>query len=171
VADLLALMPERALLGLVLVFSVPNMVPVPPGTSAVLGAPLVFLALQWTFGRRAWLPGLITRRSMARSDVQRLIGRVGPWLTRADSLLRPRLAHLLHPYWERLAGALCVVLSIILVLPIPFGNMPPAFAISMLALGFLRRDGLWVLAGIAVACASIAVAWEVAWALITAIVR
>ena len=77
----------------------------------------------------------------------------------------------MHACWERLASAVCVVLALILVLPIPLGNMAPAFAISMLALGFLRRDGLLVLAGIATAFASLAVAWEVAWALVSAFWR
>jgi hypothetical protein len=36
----------------------------------------------------------------------------------------------------------------------------------MLALGILERDGLWVLGGIAVALASIALAWSVATVLL-----
>jgi hypothetical protein len=167
IADMLSLVPDRALLGMILLFSVPNMLPMPPGTSAILGAPLVILALQWAFGLRAWLPPRITRVSIARSDVQRLVGRVEPWLTRAEGVLRPRFAPILNPWWERLASAVCVMLALILVLPIPLGNMPPAFAISMLALGFLRRDGLWVLAGIVTAFASIAVVFEVVWTLAT----
>ena len=35
------------------VFAVPNLVPNPPGTSPVLGAPLGFLSLQLALGRRA----------------------------------------------------------------------------------------------------------------------
>ena len=64
---------------------------------------------------------------------------------------------LLSPLATRLTGALCVVLALILLLPIPFGNMPTALAISMLALGMLQRDGAWIVAGIATALASIAV--------------
>lgn len=171
VADLLLLVPDRALLALILLFSVPNMVPMPPGTSAVLGAPLVILTLQWMLGRRAWLPLAIAGRSMARADVQRLVRRVEPWLIRGDGLLRPRFALVLRPGWERFASVVCVLLALILVLPIPLGNMAPAFAISLLALGFLRRDGLWVLAGIVAAFVSIAVAFEVIWALAMALAR
>jgi hypothetical protein len=35
----------------------------PPGTSAFLGAPLLFLAVQLALGRRPWLPRVIAERS------------------------------------------------------------------------------------------------------------
>jgi len=46
-----------------------------------------------------------------------------------------------------MAGGACLLLAIILFLPIPFGNIPPAFAISAFALGILERDGLATLIG------------------------
>jgi hypothetical protein len=42
-------------------------------------------------------------------------------------------------------------------LPIPFGNMAPACAISMCAFGILRHDGRWVLAGLIAGLVSIAI--------------
>ena len=54
---------------------------------------------------------------------------------------------LLHPVPERLVGAACLLLAIILFLPIPFGNIPPAFAIAAFALGILERDGIATLIG------------------------
>ena len=43
--------------------------------------------------------------------------------------------------------------------------MPPAFAISLCAYGLLRRDGRWILAGVAVGAASLALGWSVVYAL------
>ena len=63
-----------------LIFAAPNILPVPPGTSAVLGTPLVFLAAQMMFGRGPWLPALVTRRSLSREDFAALVGRVLTWL-------------------------------------------------------------------------------------------
>jgi hypothetical protein len=40
-----------------------------------------------------------------------------------------------------------MLLAVILFLPIPFGNIPPAFAIAAFALGILERDGLATLVG------------------------
>lgn len=168
VADLLAELGDRALAALLFVFAVPNVLPVPPGTSAVLGAPLVFLAAQLAFGRRPWLPALIARRTMTRDDFATLVRRIGPWLARAERLLRPRAERLALPPMEYLVGLVCLLLAVVLVLPVPLGNMLPALAISLLALGILERDGAWIVAGMTVAIVSVAVVWGVVFAMVKA---
>lgn len=168
VGDLLAAMGDRALAALLFVFAVPNVLPVPPGTSAILGAPLVFLAAQLAFGRRPWLPAVIARRTMTRSDFAGLVRRIGPWLARAERLLRPRVVLLALPPMEYLVGLVCLLLAIVLVLPVPLGNMLPALAISLLALGVLERDGLWILAGLAAAAVSAVVVSGVVFAMVKA---
>jgi hypothetical protein len=154
IGDLLAALGDRAVAALLFVFAVPNIVPTPPGASTVLGAPLLILALQLTLGRRPWLPAVVRRQSMSRDDYRALAGRITPWLRRAERLLRPRWSVLALPPMEYLVGIVCLLLAIVLVLPIPLGNIPPAIAISLMALGILERDGLWVLAGLFAAATS-----------------
>lgn len=168
VGDLLAALGDRAVAALLFVFAVPNVLPVPPGTSAILGAPLVFLAAQLAFGRRPWLPALIARRTMTRDDFAALVRRIGPWLARAERLLRPRATRLALPPMEYLVGLVCLLLAVVLVLPIPLGNMLPALAISLLALGILERDGVWILAGLAAAAVSAVVVSGVVFAMVKA---
>ena len=138
-------------------FAVPNVLPVPPGTSAVLGAPLVFLAAQLMLGRRPWLPRLLSSRSMSQADFAQLVRRIAPWLQRGERMLRPRWSWLARAPLEYAIGAVCLGLAVVLVLPIPLGNVLPAVAISLLALAVVERDGLWVLAGLGVALVSSAV--------------
>lgn len=164
ISDLLAALEDRALAALLLIFALPNVIPVPPGTSALLGAPLLFLAAQLTLGRRPWLPRMITERSMPRTHFASVITRAAPWLVRAESLLRPRWRVLSNPPAEYLLGAVCLLLSMIVFLPIPLGNMLPALAICVLALGILERDGAWVLAGLLTAIASIGLVSGVCYA-------
>ena len=166
VADLLVAMRERALGALLFIFALPNVLPTPPGTSLILGVPLIFLAAQLALGWPPWLPGMIGSRSLARRDFTAVTSRVSPWLARAEQLLRPRLGAFSSPPSERLVGAICLLLAVILLLPIPLGNMLPALAICLLALGILERDGVWVLAGLAMAIASVALVWGVVYALI-----
>lgn len=167
VQDLLDLLHDRALGALLLVFALPNVLPAPPGLSAVLGAPLLFLAAQLALGRRPWLPRVIAARSMPRSHFAALTQRAAPWLAHAERALRPRLGALARPPLEYLIGAVCLLLALILFLPIPLGNMLPALAICVLALGVLERDGAWVLAGLTVAVAAVALVWGVLYALVT----
>ena len=165
VADLLDALGDRALAALLFVFAFPNVLPVPPGTSGVLGAPLLFLAAQMAFNMRAWLPAVIARRSMARQDYAALVRRIAPWLARAERLMKPRLTPLASGAMESVVGTVCLLLALVLVLPIPLGNMLPALAICLLAMGILERDGLWVLVGLAAAAAAAALVSGVVWAI------
>ncbi|BDA85661.1 ABC transporter permease [Aureimonas sp. SA4125] len=165
VADLLLAMQDRAFGALMLIFAMPNALPTPPGTSAILGAPLVFLAAQLMFGRKPWLPKVIANRSMSRTDFAAMIGKVAPWITRAEKLLRPRLVVVARPPAEYLIGALCLLMATILILPIPLGNMLPAFTICLFSLGLLERDGIWILAGAATSIVSVVLVSGVLFAL------
>jgi len=151
VGDLLNALSDRALGALLFVFACPNALPALPGTSVILGAPLVLLAAQLAFKRKPWLPGFITRRSMSRADFQGMVNRICPWLRRAEKMLRPRASAWALPPMEYLVGLVCLLLAIVVLLPIPLGNMLPALAISLLALGILERDGLWIVAGLVTA--------------------
>lgn len=69
---------------------------------------------------------------------------------------------------EYLIGPECLLLAVVLVLPVPLGNMMPALAISLLALGVLERDGVWILTGLATAAVSAVVVSGVVFATVKA---
>jgi hypothetical protein len=166
VGDLLAALGDRAIGALMFIFAVPNVLPVPPGVSAILGTPLIFLSAQLMLGMKPWLPNVVRRRSFSRSDFATLVRRVVPWLIKAEKLLRPRATALSRPPAENLVGLVCLLLALVLVLPIPLGNTLPALSISLLALGILERDGLWIAGGLVAAVATGAVVSGVVFALI-----
>ncbi len=165
VADLLDALGDRALAALLFVFALPNVLPMPPGTSAILGAPLLFLAAQMAFNMKAWLPSLIASRSMTRSDFATMVRRVTPWLARAERLMKPRLTPLAVGAMESVVGAVCLLMAVAVFLPIPMGNMLPALAICLLAMGILERDGVWVLAGMLCAVGAAALVSGIVWAM------
>jgi hypothetical protein len=166
ISDLLQSMDARAMGALLLLFAFPNILPSPPGTSGILGLPLVYLTSQMMLGRLPWLPKLIANRSVRREDFAGLLDRADPWLDRVERLLRPRLGLLVSDRAERLIGGLCLLLSVIVMLPIPFGNMLPSLAICMFALGLMERDGAWVIAGTVMSFLSLIVVVSVGWVII-----
>lgn len=168
VADLLAVMQDRAVGALMFVFALPNVLPTPPGTSTVLGAPLIFLTAQLALGLKPWLPAVIADRSMARTDFAAVVNKAAPWLAKAEALLRPRFGRLVQPPAEYAVGLICFLLAVILFLPIPLGNMLPALAICLFSLGVVEKDGGWILAGLATTVVSLVVIWGVLYAIITA---
>lgn len=166
VADMLETMRARAFGALLLIFAFPNILPTPPGTAGILGLPLIFLSAQMMLGLQPWLPGVIARRSMARTTFQGLVTRINPWLVKAERLLRARLKVLAWPVAQRVLGALCLVVSIALALPVPFANMAPAVALCLIGLGVLERDGVWILVGVLAAFGSLIYVAGLAYALV-----
>ena len=113
-------------------------------------------------------PAIVAHRSMTRSDFSTLFKLIVPWLQRVEGLLRPRLSSFTLPPMEYVVGLLSLLLAVLLVLPIPLGNDLPALAISLMALGMLERDGLWVLSGLAVSVAAVFVIYGVLLAMVKA---
>ena len=159
---------DRAFGALMLVFALPNCLPTPPGTSAILGAPLIFLTLQLMLGMKPWLPKFIADRSLARADFANIIDKANPWLAYAERLLRERMVFLTRRPAEHVIGLLCFIMAVVLTLPIPLGNMPTAFAICLFSFGILERDGVWILAGLAVFVGSLLVAGTVIYGFVKA---
>lgn len=89
VSDLFHAMEGNAVVALILLFALPNLAPVPPGTSTILGTPLLFLTIEWALGKQPWLPGALARCSMTRINFASMIHRVAPWMERVDGMLKP----------------------------------------------------------------------------------
>lgn len=168
VGDLLEALRRRALGALMFIFAVPTALPMPPGVSAIVGAPLLFLSVQLMLGMQPWLPRIITDRSLSRVDFEKVVKTVAPWLAKAESIMRPRMVGLAQRPAVYLLGFTCLVMSIILFLPIPLGNMLPSIAICIMALGLLERDGVWIIIGFITSVVSVIVVWGVVWAMLFA---
>ena len=68
--------------------------------------------------------------------------------------MRPRY-HFLDNQAMRIFTALVIfVMAFILILPIPMGNMPPGWAIALLSISLIERDGLVLLLGMAASIAA-----------------
>ena len=145
---------------LIVLFAAPNMLPVAlPGISAALGAPLILLTGQMMLGRpRPWLPGVLRRRSLARSSFESLVARLLPRLRRIEGWMAPRMAGVTGFLGTRLVGALGLMLALIVTLPVPFGNAGPGLALVVMSVGLGGRDGLAVLAGGLIGVAGLAIA-------------
>ncbi|HYD32158.1 MAG TPA: exopolysaccharide biosynthesis protein [Azospirillaceae bacterium] len=153
--DLVAMLGNRAFGALLLVFALPNVIPMPPGTSTVLGLPLVLFAAQMTLGLpKPWLPKRLARLPLDRAMLERWTNAGKRYIAWIEGMMKPRLPFLADVRFERALGAVCLLLALILSLPIPLGNMLPALAIVMMALGLLEKDGLVVLFGLITAAFS-----------------
>jgi hypothetical protein len=131
-----------------LVLTLPILLPLPPGVSMVLALPLLLVAPQIVIGRREiWLPKWLSRRTIKRPPLIKLIKRVLPPLDRLEKIVRPRLCFLTGRIGASVVGVACTIIALVLVLPIPFANLVPALALGAFSIGLTRKDGAFVLAG------------------------
>ena len=144
-----------------LILTLPVLLPLPPGFSMLLALPLLLVAPQIMIGRdEIWLPGFLRHRSIKRDDLKGVLKRFLPPLQKVEMVVKPRLRFLTGRVGAGLAGLGCTLLAIVLVLPIPFANLAPALAICAFALGLTRKDGLFILGGYAlIAVAVVAIVW------------
>lgn len=147
---------DRSFAALLVFFSLLNMIPLPPPSSAILGLPMVIVAAQLMYGgKRAWLPRFLMDRSLTADQFRAVMNSVIPRLVWLEKYVRPRY----WPFWrrrgDRIVGVLAFLLAIVVTLPIPLGNWLPAFATALLGLALSERDGILFAIGSVVGIASV----------------
>jgi hypothetical protein len=149
--------------GLVLLMlALPSFIPVPGlPTGLVFGVALMFVAVQMIRGQQTVaLPGWIRRQSLPRSALLAIVTRLDSWMLKLERLLRPRLHALTEGAAMSIVGLLVLVMGVTLLLPVPFGNQGPAFAVIVFAFGIMEKDGVAIIAGAVLA--AIGFAWNIA---------
>jgi hypothetical protein len=145
--ELAELFGDRAFGLLILLLCLPALL---PGVAVVFGVPILILGIQMGCGlRRPKLPGFLARRSLKRADILRLTEASSRWLSKVERLVKPRPGPFLSPAGDRAVGWLAALSALMLILPGPGTNGPPAFGTIVMALGVLEADNRTVAIGIA----------------------
>lgn len=152
IAEIRDRLDERAYGLLVLIMAIPCLVPGLYGVPQVVGLAILILAVQLFCGREEpWLPlwflNLRAKAAWLEGMADFTEKRLG-WLER---LSRPRLKAFSVGPGERFAAVFMILATITIVMPMT--NTIPSIALSLLAVGLIQRDGLFVLGGAAVATA------------------
>ncbi|MDH4392009.1 MAG: exopolysaccharide biosynthesis protein [Aquabacterium sp.] len=140
---------------LLVLLSAPCVLPV-PGVGNVLGLGLVLMALAMWRGQASHeLPSRVAGWQMPAHWAQRVLGLLARFYSLASRLSRERWLHLVDGPQGWLAPKVGLMGALIF-LPIPFGNVLPALALSLLGLGLVFRDGLAVMASFLAGGAAVA---------------
>lgn len=171
VGDLVSAMEQRGHGMAMLVLSLPMLLPItPPGVSAVVGLPTAFVALQLVLQRRhVWLPGFVRRRSIETGKFRNVLEKTASYVAGAEKLLKSRLGVLTEGIAESLIGATALLIALLLILPIPFSNIPLGLAIALLAMGLIARDGVAVLLGSAIGIGTAIFMFTFGWSAMSAV--
>jgi len=155
-----ALLADRSFGAFLVVFALPNLIPLPPGATLILGLPLIMVSWQMLASRynRIWLPKRLANLSADGARAMKLLEQILPWLERIEAAIKPRAWFLTTRRSERVLGAFSVVLSIVVFIPIPFGNWLPALALAIIGLSLTERDGYGIVVGMLLGVVAIIVA-------------
>ncbi len=135
-----------------------------PAISVLAGLVIVVPGLQMMAGLRApLLPRMIRQREIDTDHVRALGSRVVPWIERLERFVRPRWLVLTSPPIYALVGLCAIGLGFVMMLPLPFSNLPPAVALVCLSLGLMERDGLMVAVGLLIASAALVIGVSVTY--------
>lgn len=150
--EVLDRMDERAFGILILILAVPCLVPALYGVPQIVGVPIILLAAQMMIGRQEpWLPASWLKRRISLDWLNRMAGFADKSMRWTERVSRPRLAFLATGLGERMAAAFMILATLTIVLPMT--NSVPSLALTLLAVGVIQRDGLFVALGAAVALA------------------
>ena len=139
---------DRAFGLLILLLCLPSLI---PGMASVFGIPMLILGAQMGLGRRVpKLPQFISRQSIKREDLLRLSGNSSSWIKRIEQYVKPRPGFFISPKGDRLVGWLTVYSALMLILPGPGTNGPPAFGTIIMSLGVVESDNRVVGIGVLV---------------------
>ena len=133
---------------LLLLLAMPCLLPV-PGVGTVLGLGMAALAVAMWRGHCApCLPQRVAELELPRHWAQRVLVGLACAYAVAGRHAKARLSHLASA-GRRSGIAIAVgLMAAIVVMPIPFGNVLPALALSFIGLGLVFRDGVAVLLGL-----------------------
>ena len=156
VGEILDALDARAFGLATLIFSLPSVVPMPPGVPTVVGIALLIVSVQMVIGRHElWLPGFLTKRSFSRAALVREFEKLAPRLEAVEKIAKPRLMFMTGKIGTVAIGLVVLFMALVLILPLPpGGNFPPALACAILGMGLAERDGIIVLFGLVVSVAA-----------------
>jgi len=116
--------------------------------ASVFGTPMLILGVQMGLGfRQPKFPGFIARQTIRREDLLRLTTASSAWLSRIERYVKPRPGFFVGPIGDRIVGWLTVYCAVMLILPGPGTNGPPAFGTIIMSLGVVESDNRVVAIG------------------------
>lgn len=142
---------DRAFGLLILLLCLPGLL---PGMASVFGTPMLILGVQMGLGfRKPKLPAFIARQSLKRTDLLRLAPgsttRVSRAIAKVERWVRPRPGPFTSATADKVVGWLTAYAALMLILPGPGTNGPPAFGTIVMALGVVENDSKVVGIGMA----------------------
>lgn len=115
----------------------------------IVSVPMLVLAGQMATGRRApWLPKALRKRVFSLDAFRDVLNRSEKYVRFVERLAHPRLRPVTGHGAARILGAILLVPTASIMLPLPGTNTVPGIGVAVTALGLIERDGVLVIIGL-----------------------
>ena len=151
----LSMLRRRSFGGLFLLLAALSLV---PGLSFFAGLAMLLPGFQMAVGLPSpSLPRIIGDIEIPAERLKSVTGQLVPWLQKMERYVKPRWLAMTKVPMPNLLGLLIAALSLVIMLPLPFSNLPPAVAVFILALALLEKDGMMILSGLVMSAVALTI--------------
>jgi hypothetical protein len=157
-AELIEAMGQKSHRLILLLLTLLNMVPGPPGFGGIIAWTMIAVAVAMLLGRVIRLPGIIGDRRLPVAPLLKgseVVARVSAVVARIS---RPRLRWMTGAMMTVPYAVLVVVVGLVMVVPIPLINAIPNVGLCIVAFAMLNRDGVALIVGLITTAIGLAVA-------------
>jgi hypothetical protein len=131
----------------IMVFSVLNLLPGPPGYSVVIGLAIMAFAVMLFAHRPLRVWAFVGERQIPLTILVKMLEFLAAFTRIISKFSSPRAAALASPRLLPIIAIMAFVFGVGMLVPIPFTNTLPSLGLAILCVGILNHDGLAVLIG------------------------
>lgn len=147
--DVLERLDERAYGFLLLLLALPCCLPFVYLLPQIVALPMLALAAQLAAGREhPWLPKKLRERRFPVAMLKKVVARSERYVGWVERFARPRLRPATGRLGARLTGALLLIPTASILVPLPSTNTMPGIGVAIAALGLIERDGVLTILGL-----------------------
>jgi len=149
--DVVDRLDERAFGFLLLLLALPCCLPFVYLLPQIVALPMLALAAQMAAGRQhPWLPRKFHERPFSVPAFQKVVTRSSRYVGWIERFATPRLRPVTSHLATRFVGALLLIPTASILVPLPSTNTIPGIGVAIASLGLIERDGVLVVLGLLV---------------------
>ncbi len=136
---------------MMLVFSLPILVPLPPPLPSFISLPLLIFSFQMMIGLDApKIPNFMGNKKIKRKLLAKIIEESVFQLRKSERFIKSRWSFIFGIIHERIIGFLSFIFALSILVPLPLTNLLPGISILIISLGLLSKDGLLLILGLVI---------------------